>query len=96
MNVGGPGLPVGGALSEARWESGNCLSRHRRRSLPFVQRPPRTPSPFSPELPWLERCECDDGASLNVVIMPDNAKKLCQIIRKVTMLKLQRSNFSPP
>jgi hypothetical protein len=23
---------------------------------------PRNPSPFSAELPWLERCECDHGA----------------------------------
>ena len=29
---------------------------------------PRIPLPFSAQLPWLERCDCDYGAPLNVVI----------------------------
>ena len=47
--------------------------------LPFRSMPrPRNPSPFSAELPWLERCECRRSwrASLNVVFMPNTAQKI--------------------
>jgi hypothetical protein len=50
---------------------------------------PRNPSPFSAELPWLERCERDDGAS-SLCQIP--RKELCQIIRKVTE---SASGFNP-
>jgi hypothetical protein len=51
---------------------GNFLQFPAFRAMPR----PRNPSPFSAELPWLERCERDHGAPLNVVIMPNTAQKI--------------------
>jgi hypothetical protein len=51
---------------------GNFLQLSAFRSTPRL----RNASPFSAELPWLERCECDHGAPLNVVIMPNTAQKI--------------------
>jgi hypothetical protein len=36
----------------------------------------RNPSSFSAELSWLERCECDYGAPVTVVIMPNIEQKV--------------------
>jgi len=56
-------------------------------SLPFVQRPAREiPSPFSAQLPWLERCECDYGAPLNVAINAKYREARGQYLRFQAML----------
>ena len=48
------------------------------RHPPFRSRPrPKIPSPFSTQLPWQERCECDYGAPLNVVINAKYRAKNC-------------------
>ena len=52
---------------------GNFLQRPAFRSTPARE----IPSPFSARLPWLERCECDYGAPLNVVINAKYRAKNC-------------------
>jgi hypothetical protein len=65
LRVGSTGIPITSLII-------SCSS------LPFVQGPAREiPSPFSAQLPWLERCECDYGAPLNVVINAKYRAKNC-------------------